>query len=187
MAHPGQEKKEHGTADLAVAADTANHHELLDVDNGDGGGDGDEEKDYIQATSHGDSSNHSGSESGDNEKEQNPGLEHVKSYAISTSDMTRTDSHVDQPIKKKPWYKYYNPLRWGKIPPVPETRKVSREYNAPFLSLVYFQWMAPLMSVGFQSPFIQPLMLIRTSRLATNDRSNRMTSGLSIQIERPSL
>ncbi|KIN03816.1 hypothetical protein OIDMADRAFT_193722 [Oidiodendron maius Zn] len=57
--------------------------------------------------------------------------------------MTGTEPQVLP--KQKPWYKNPNPLRWGKIPPVPEVRTMSREYNAPFLSLVYFQWIAPIM------------------------------------------
>lgn len=179
MADRSQEKDEYGAADLASAAETTNNDEPLDVDG--------EEKDYIEATSHGQSSSHSGSENGNNEKEDRPGLEHTKSYATTTSVITRTESQPDEPTKRKPWYKKYNPLRWGKIPPVPESRKVSREYNAPFLSLVYFQWMAPLMSVSASLPPSRQYMLIHTFRLVTNDSSNRMTSGRSIPIDRPRL
>ena len=58
-----------------------------------------------------------------------------------------------QPVvdkKKKPWYKRLNPLKRSIKPPVPKERTVSREYNAGFLSLLTFQWMAPLMSLGYQ-------------------------------------
>lgn len=78
--------------------------------------------------------------------EEKTGLEPAPTYATTASAVTRPESQM--PPKKKPWYKTPNPLRWGKIPPVPEARTVSREYNAPFLSLVYFQWIAPIMSVG---------------------------------------
>ena len=179
MADRSEKKDEYGAADLAAAAETTNNDEPLDVDG--------EEKDYIEVTSHGQPSSHSGSENGHNEKENRPGLEHIKSYATTTSVITRTESQADEPTKRKPWYKKYNPLRWGKIPPVPETRKVSREYNAPFLSLVYFQWMAPLMSVSLQLPQPQNNVLSHAFRLVTNDSSNRMTSGQSIPIDRPSL
>lgn len=49
---------------------------------------------------------------------------------------------------KKKWYKRLNPLRWQTPPPVPEERTPSKEYGASFLSVVYFQWMSPLMNVS---------------------------------------
>ncbi|KAJ4344427.1 ATP-binding cassette transporter yor1 [Didymosphaeria variabile] len=52
----------------------------------------------------------------------------------------------------KKWYKKINPLKWGKKPRVPETRLPSREYSAGFFSRLTFQWMAPLMTVGYKRP-----------------------------------
>ena len=49
---------------------------------------------------------------------------------------------------KKKWYRRLNLLKRRKKPAIPETRQVSREYHAGFLSLLTFQWMAPLMSVS---------------------------------------
>lgn len=75
-------------------------------------------------------------------------LEQPKSYATTTGAVSgRAESSVE--LKPKPWYKKLNPLRWGSPPPVPDTREVSREYKATFLSILVFQWMAPLMSVSF--------------------------------------
>lgn len=75
-----------------------------------------------------------------------PPLEHSKSYATTTSVVSGvTESSIE--VKHKPWYKTLNPLKWGAPPPVPQVRQVSREYTASFLSLMYFQWMAPLMTV----------------------------------------
>jgi ATP-binding cassette, subfamily C (CFTR/MRP), member 1 len=75
-----------------------------------------------------------------------PTLEHSKSFATTTSVVSGvTESSTE--VKQKPWYKQLNPLRWGAPPPVPQTRQVSREYTAGFLSLMTFQWMAPLMTV----------------------------------------
>jgi ATP-binding cassette, subfamily C (CFTR/MRP), member 1 len=75
-----------------------------------------------------------------------PQLEHSKSYATTTSVVSGvTESSTE--IKQKPWYKNLNPLKWGAPRPVPNVRQVSREYTANFLSLMYFQWMAPLMTV----------------------------------------
>ena len=144
MADPGQEK-EFGSANPVGAAATTNHDEPLDVDA--------KEEDYINITTHGEPSSHTSSETGDekdseNENEKRPNIDRTKTYATTTSSVTRTDSHFDEQVEKKPWYKQVNPLKWGSTPPVPETRKVSREYHASFLSLVYFQWMAPIMSVS---------------------------------------
>lgn len=141
MTDRGQEK-EYGPTDPVAASSATETDEPLDLDG--------EEKDFIEITTPLDSASHSLSENEHVEKDKKPALQHTKSYATTTSAVTRTESNVEPP--KKPWYKYYNPLRWGKIPPVPETRQVCREYNAPFLSLVYFQWMAPLMSVSHPGP-----------------------------------
>lgn len=56
-----------------------------------------------------------------------------------------SDSETD-----KPWYKRLNPVKKKKIP-VPKERTVSREYGASFLSLLTFQWMAPIMKVSVRS------------------------------------
>lgn len=75
-----------------------------------------------------------------------PPFEHLKSYATTTSVLSGvTESSIE--VKPKPWYKRLNPMKWGAPPPVPHTRQVSREYTANFLSLMTFQWMAPLMTV----------------------------------------
>lgn len=69
------------------------------------------------------------------------------------------------PTEKKPWHKRLNPLRRGKIPPVPEERKVSREYNAGFLSMITFQWVNPLMTVGYKRPIeLNDIWLVNPKR-----------------------
>ncbi|KAL3428313.1 ABC transporter family protein [Phlyctema vagabunda] len=82
--------------------------------------------------------------------EKRPELQHTKSNATTASALTRTGTNV-QP-EPKIWYKTFNPLKWGSIPPVPEARQVSREYTASFFSLVYFQWIGPLMTTGYKRP-----------------------------------
>ncbi|KAK8067194.1 ATP-binding cassette transporter protein [Apiospora hydei] len=77
-------------------------------------------------------------------------IKRTQSQATDFSNLTRTTSRASIPQKSKPWYKQPNPLRWGSIPPVPTERQVSREYNAGFLSRLTFQWMAPLMNVGYK-------------------------------------
>ncbi|KAI1391160.1 ATP-binding cassette transporter protein YOR1-like protein [Hypoxylon trugodes] len=94
-------------------------------------------------------------------------LKHTQSYATDTSAVTRTTTRPSLSAGKKPWYKTPNPLRWGSIPPVPKEREVSREYNAGFLSKLTFQWMAPLMSVGYKRPLEQDdLWLVNPDRTA---------------------
>ena len=50
--------------------------------------------------------------------------------------------------RKKKWYQKMDPFKWGADPPVPETRLVSREYQAGLFSRLTFQWMHPLMTVS---------------------------------------
>ncbi|KAH6689594.1 ABC transporter [Plectosphaerella plurivora] len=109
----------------------------------------DVEKDEILSHDDGGSSPASTDEKQE-EQPKHPGLIHTKSHATSVAPST-TASHPP----KKPWYKTPNPLRWGAIPPVPEERIESREYKAGFLSLVMFQWMAPLMTAGYKRPLEQ--------------------------------
>jgi hypothetical protein len=80
-------------------------------------------------------------------KSNSPELARMKSYATATS-VTSNPSRVQQ-IIQKPWYKQPNPLRWGKIPAVPEEKEVCREHNAGFFSALLFHWMGPLMRVSF--------------------------------------
>jgi ATP-binding cassette subfamily C (CFTR/MRP) protein 1 len=119
-----------------VAAQSTNHEEPLDVDN--------TEKGFTQV----DSQNGPRSDAhsaGNDDDEKRPEANRLKSYATNTSVGTQV---IEPPPGKKPWYKKINPLRWGSIPPVPETRGPSREHTAGFFSLLYFQWIAPLMAVS---------------------------------------
>lgn len=50
---------------------------------------------------------------------------------------------------KRSLWQRVNPLKRNP-PPVPEERAPSREYGASFLSMLYFQWIAPIMSVGYK-------------------------------------
>ncbi|KAF4151823.1 hypothetical protein CNMCM6069_003024 [Aspergillus lentulus] len=52
----------------------------------------------------------------------------------------------------RPWYRSLNPLRRGPIPPVPTHRSVSGEHGANWLSQLTFQWMTPIMSIGYRRP-----------------------------------
>ncbi|ETS80377.1 hypothetical protein PFICI_07906 [Pestalotiopsis fici W106-1] len=77
-------------------------------------------------------------------------IRRTQSTATDLSVLTRTTTGASSPPQSKPWYKQPDPLKWGKIPPVPEERGESREYHAGWLSRLTFQWMAPLMMAGYK-------------------------------------
>ncbi|KAF2088727.1 P-loop containing nucleoside triphosphate hydrolase protein [Saccharata proteae CBS 121410] len=54
--------------------------------------------------------------------------------------------------EQQPWYKRLNPLRWGPMPPVPPERIECPEQTASFFSKITFQWMTPIMAVGYRRP-----------------------------------
>ncbi|KAL3462252.1 P-loop containing nucleoside triphosphate hydrolase protein [Aspergillus heterothallicus] len=84
------------------------------------------------------------------EKQKEEGLPRQQSSAESTD--SSADLHLKQQNRRR-WK--LNPLRLQRIPPVPSEPSVSREHGASFLSLAYFQWMSPLMKVGYLRPLEQ--------------------------------
>ncbi|CAG5183645.1 uncharacterized protein ALTATR162_LOCUS10684 [Alternaria atra] len=64
-------------------------------------------------------------------------------------DLENGDGHIN--TKKKPFYKRLNVLK-NNPPPIPKERKVSPEYTAGFFSRLSWQWMQPLMRVGYKRP-----------------------------------
>ncbi|KAK4692035.1 hypothetical protein P7C71_g5091, partial [Lecanoromycetidae sp. Uapishka_2] len=82
-------------------------------------------------------------------KETRPEVSRTLTTTTTGSSFT-VESRTDEPRKKKAWYKRLNPLKRSSKPPIPKERRISREYGANFLSLLTFQWMAPLMSTGYQ-------------------------------------
>lgn len=139
MADPGEEK-DYKTTDPVGAANNTNRAEPLATE---------EEENYI------DSLDNSSPEESISEKktdlEKRPDqLQNVKSYATTRSGVSVTGPEPEDVRKKKPWYKKLNPLKRGPKPPVPKERIISREATAPFWSLLTFQWMSSLMSVGYR-------------------------------------
>ena len=95
-----------------------------------------------------------------------PNVTRTLTTTTTTSSMTAESRDAD-PQKKKPWYKRLNPLKRSTKPPVPKERRISREYGAPFLSLLTFQWMAPLMNTGYQRPLeLNDIWLVNPKRSA---------------------
>ncbi|KAL4933213.1 ATP-binding cassette transporter YOR1 [Aspergillus undulatus] len=82
----------------------------------------------------------------------------------STSTTGESSVSADQQKKHKK-HRSLNPLRLQKIPPVPVGRAVSREHGASFVSLATFQWMAPLMKVGYLRPLeLQDIWTVNPDR-----------------------
>lgn len=164
MADPPGHEREFAPSDPAAALEDINHAEPRDEDGSDREylekhGElsthqnsldaGSREKEYMEISSPNNVDSHSSE--GEIDHEKRPEMKQVQSYATSNSAMTRAESHVDDAIVKKTWY---NPLRWSAPPPVPESRTPSKEHTASFFSLLYFQWMAPIMDVSSHSELI---------------------------------
>ena len=91
----------------------------------------------------------------------------IASRTLTTTTTTSTQAPEPESSAKKPWYKSLNPLKNRTKPPIPKERIVSREYGASFLSLLTFQWMAPLMRTGYQRPLeLNDIWLVNPDRAA---------------------
>jgi ATP-binding cassette subfamily C (CFTR/MRP) protein 1 len=108
------------------------------------------------------------------------GLLQTKSYATTASGLSASETESTKEVEQKPWYKKLNPLKWGPPPPVPKERIPSREYTAGFLSMMTFQWMAPLMSTGYKRQLeANDIWLVNPDRSA-----DVMTNKLQTSFER---
>ncbi|KAI9809799.1 MAG: hypothetical protein M1825_000232 [Sarcosagium campestre] len=97
----------------------------------------------------------SGSESSSWENEK---VDANRNHAAASLPIELVDDDISLHDKKhrkeasQPWSRRLNPFKSRTTPPVPDEREVSREYGASFWSLLTFQWMAPVMRVGYQRP-----------------------------------
>ncbi|KAK5132543.1 hypothetical protein LTR08_008860 [Meristemomyces frigidus] len=92
---------------------------------------------------------------GGNGKTQRPPVARTASTWTSTTGTSNATSIAEaeaQSPRKRTWSEKLNPLKHKTLPPIPQERGVSREWHASFFSMLTFQWMAPLMSVGYQRP-----------------------------------
>jgi len=74
----------------------------------------------------------------------------ITSRSPSVFSTTDSDSNPDATNEKKPkkkWSKSLNPLKRNP-PPVPESRRYSREKDANWFSRLTFQWMQPIMTAS---------------------------------------
>jgi hypothetical protein len=110
-----------------------------------------------------------------------PQLLRLQSSTSGTTDFTDDvrDAKSQASTKPKKWYKRLNVLKWGKKPPVPETRQVSREFGAGILSLITFQWMAPIMRVSGENlaSCLHVANLGRAGRILAHSGSRRYLAG----------
>ena len=106
----------------------------------------------------------SDSSSAEDKREERRDLTKMQSTDTTTSALT-VESRTQDDSPPKAWYKRMNPLKRRRKPPVPKERTISREYGAGFLSLLTFQWMAPLMSKGYQRPLeLNDIWLVNPDR-----------------------
>lgn len=93
------------------------------------------------------------------------------SYAESALESGASGSVKEE---RRPWSEKINPFKKKRKPPVPERRQISREYGANFFSKLTFQWMAPLMDVGYQRPLeLNDLWIVNPDR-STEALTDRM-------------
>jgi ATP-binding cassette, subfamily C (CFTR/MRP), member 1 len=72
--------------------------------------------------------------------------------ATGTSYASSVQQEAEQAPRKQTWSERLNPLKSRNPPPIPSERMVSREHKAGFFSVLYFQWINPLMVAGYQRP-----------------------------------
>ncbi|KZF24766.1 P-loop containing nucleoside triphosphate hydrolase protein [Xylona heveae TC161] len=89
------------------------------------------------------------------------------SASVSSKDGETVPEKVSQAAANpdKKWYKRINPLKRSSKPAVPQERIVSREHGAGFFSRLTFQWMSPIMAVGYQRPLeLNDIWLVNPDR-----------------------
>ncbi|KAI9797008.1 MAG: hypothetical protein M1833_005841 [Piccolia ochrophora] len=134
MAKPGHER-EHTTDDTVGATHSTNHDEPVAT----------QPLTYVESDS--------GDSALDPEKKSPSTEGEAASPPSSEDDEKATDQvRANSIVPKKKWYRRMNPFEKSQPPPVPEERSVSKEYGASFWSVLTFQWMGPLMRVGYQRP-----------------------------------
>ena len=78
-------------------------------------------------------------------------LSRLQSGTSAWTETSDNDSEASS-ITGKKRRRGLDPFKWGPIPPVPKTREVCPEHGASIFSLLTWQWMQPLMNVGYKRP-----------------------------------
>ncbi|KAL8745735.1 MAG: hypothetical protein Q9190_002174 [Brigantiaea leucoxantha] len=146
MVENGRQEKEYGSTDPVGAAESTNTSEPFTTE-------------PLQAVV---------STSTDSDEKERPTTQRVLTTATTKSTFTNDSTpSLVLTAPRKPWYRSLNPLKRRTLPPVPKERIVSREYGASFFSKATFQWMAPVMHVGYQRPLeLNDIWLVNPDRQA---------------------
>ena len=100
----------------------------------------------------------------------------------SSMDMSRTESQAGPPPKRK-WSNWLL-LKHRVTPPIPRERSVTPEYQANFFSKMFFQWITPVMTTGYQRPLeYHDIPLINPNRSATV-LSERLERSFQARVDR---
>ena len=164
MAEPDRHEKEYTSSDPVGAVNQTNDSEPVAT----------EPLQYVGSESNLSSSHQ--------EQDKESRLEIHRTVTATTT--ASTLSAESQSKGKKPWYKRLNPLKKSIKPPIPKERIVSREYGASFLSLLTFQWMAPLMSTGYQRTLeLNDIWLVNPNR-ASPVLSDKLSTSFQRRVAR---
>ena len=102
----------------------------------------------------------------DLKKPRRPELDREQTNATTiTNDSTLSRSESrDQPSQKRSWLRWLT-FKSRTVPPIPKERIVSREYRANIFSVITFQWMTPIMKVGYERPLeLNDIWLVNPNR-----------------------
>ena len=164
MAESGKHEKEYASTDPVGAVNETNSSEPVAT----------EPLQYVGSESDLSSSHHDQKKDGQSDIHR----------TVTATTTTSTISVEAKPQEKKPWYKHLNPLKKSIKPPIPKERSVSREYGASFLSLLTFQWMAPLMSTGYQRTLeLNDIWLVNPNR-ASPVLSDKLSASFQRRVAR---
>lgn len=162
MAESGHQEKEYGSTDPVGSANDTHTSEPVATE-------------PLQVVV-----SNSDSASSDTEKKERL----TASRSLTTTTTTSTIAPEPEYTEKKPWYRSLNPLKSRRKPPVPKERVVSREYGAHLLSMLTFEWMAPIMRTGYQRPLeLNDIWLVNPDR-AADVLSEKLRSSFNKRVAR---
>ena len=100
----------------------------------------------------------------------------------SSVDIGQTESQ-EKFSKRRPWWRWLL-LQHRILPPIPSERGQSREYTANIFSKITFQWMTPLMNMGYERPLeLNDIWLVNPNRSA-NFLTDKLEKSFKRRVER---
>ena len=123
------------------------------------------------------------SEKRSNSQSSKSPLDRTRSTATDATETSTLAITKTEETSRPPWHYRWNPLK-RKVPPLPKERQVSREYHANFFSLLTFQWINPLMTVGYKRPIeVQDIYLVNPDR-ASEVMTRKLTTSFKYRAAR---